>query len=127
MIAFFFTMPISRMMPISAITSRSIPNEHQRQQRTHAGRRQRREDRDRVNVALIEHSQHDVDRDECRQNQQRFVAQRGLECLGRALERGIDAQRQAEFFLGLFDRLHGLAQRCPGAKLNEIVVTGNCP
>ena len=83
MIAFFFTMPISRMMPISAITLRSMWQISKRQQRPDAGRGERREDRDRVDVAFVEHAQHDVDRDQRGQNQQRLVAQRGLERLGR--------------------------------------------
>ena len=36
MIAFFFTMPISRMMPMSAMTLKSVPAEHQREQRADA-------------------------------------------------------------------------------------------
>ena len=48
MMAFFFTMPISRMMPMSAMTSNSVLVTQQRQQRADAGRRQRREDRDRM-------------------------------------------------------------------------------
>ena len=39
MMAFFFTMPISRMMPISAISERSCVANQQRQQRAHARRR----------------------------------------------------------------------------------------
>ncbi len=37
-----------------------VAGEHQREQRADAGRRQRRQDRDRVDVALVEHAQHDV-------------------------------------------------------------------
>jgi hypothetical protein len=36
MIAFFCTMPMSRMMPISAMTLRSVVEKHQRQQRARA-------------------------------------------------------------------------------------------
>jgi hypothetical protein len=49
-------------MPITPITlDRSCPNSHQRQQRAEAGRRQRRQDGQRVDEALIEHAQHDID------------------------------------------------------------------
>ena len=48
--------------------------EHQREQRADAGRRQRREDRDRVDVALIEHAEHDVDRHQGGQDEERLVA-----------------------------------------------------
>ena len=68
-IAFFFTMPISRMMPISAMMLRVHPEELQRQQRADASGRQRRENRNRVNVALVQNSEHDVHRRERRQNQ----------------------------------------------------------
>ena len=37
MMAFFFTMPISRMMPISAMMLRSVLVEHQGQERADAG------------------------------------------------------------------------------------------
>ena len=64
MIAFFFTMPMSSTMPISATTPRSVPEQHQREHRADAGRRQRRENRERMDVALVQHAQHDVDRHE---------------------------------------------------------------
>ena len=60
--------------------------EHQRQQRADAGRRQGREDRDRVDEALVEHAQHDVDRDDRGEDQQQLVAERRLEGQRRALE-----------------------------------------
>ena len=43
MMAFFLTMPISRMMPIKRDHAQIGMAEQQRQQRAHAGRRQRRE------------------------------------------------------------------------------------
>jgi len=42
MMPFFFTIPISRMMPISAMTTSRCEDE-QHQQRSHAGGRERRE------------------------------------------------------------------------------------
>ena len=86
MMAFFFTMPISRMMPMSAMTLKSIVEEHQRQQRADAGRGQRGKNRDGVDVALVEHAEHDVNGDERGQDQHRLVGQRGLKGLRRALE-----------------------------------------
>ena len=86
MIAFFFTMPMSRMMPMSAMTLNSVPAQHQREERADAGRRQRRQDRDRVDVALVEHAEHDVDGDQRRQDQERLAGQRLAEGLRRALE-----------------------------------------
>ena len=86
MMPFFFTMPISSTMPISAITLKSVPVRYERQQRAHARRRQRGKNRDRVNVAFVQHAQHDVDRHQRRQNQHRLVGQRRLKRLRRALE-----------------------------------------
>ena len=63
-----------------------VAGEHQRQQRADAGRRQRRQDRERVDEALVEHAQHDVDGDHRRQDQEQLVRQRGLERQRRALE-----------------------------------------
>ena len=76
MMAFFFTMPISRMMPISAMTPKILASEQQREDRAHARRGQRGENRDRVNVAFVQHAQHDVDGDERGQDQDRLVGER---------------------------------------------------
>ena len=73
MMAFFFTMPISRMTPISAIRLNSVLRDQQRQHRADAGRRQRRQDRQRMDVALIENAQHDIDREDRGQDQQRLA------------------------------------------------------
>ena len=50
--------------------------DHQRQQRAHARGRQRRKNRDRVDVAFVQHAQDDVDRHQRGQNQNRLVGQR---------------------------------------------------
>ena len=81
MMAFFFTMPISRMMPISEITLKSLPRDQQRQDRAHAGGGQRGENRDRVDVALVQHAQHDVHRHQRGQDQHRLVGERVLKRL----------------------------------------------
>ena len=86
MMAFFFTMPISRMMPIRAMTLKSLPRNQQRQNCAHAGRGQRRENRDRMNVAFVQHAQHDIHRDDRRQNQPGLVRQRIAERLRRCPE-----------------------------------------
>jgi hypothetical protein len=69
------------MMPISAITLKSMWKMQERQDGAHAGRRQRGENRDGMDVALVQHAQHDVHGDDGRQNQDRLVGQRGLEGL----------------------------------------------
>ena len=69
MMAFFLTMPISRMTPISAMRLNSVLKTQQRQHRAHAGRRQGREDGDRMDEALVEDAEHDVDGGERREDQ----------------------------------------------------------
>ena len=70
---------------------RELGAEHlQRQQRAEAGRRQRRDDGERMRQALVEHAEHDIDRDQRRQQQQRLRAQRPLEGLDVAGEVGVD-------------------------------------
>ena len=69
MIAFFFTMPISRMMPMRAMSERSMLEDHERQQRADAGGGQGRKNGDRVNVAFVEHAEDDVDDHDGRQDE----------------------------------------------------------
>ena len=90
MIAFFFTMPISRMMPINRHHVQLAVSQQQGEDRAHASRRQGRKNRDGMNVALIEHAEHDVDRDQRGQNQQGLAGQRRLESRGGALKAGVD-------------------------------------
>ena len=79
MIAFFFTMPMSRISPISAITVKSVPVDHEREHRAGAGRRQRRQNGQRVHEALVEDAEHDVDRRQRGGDQPRLVRERLLE------------------------------------------------
>jgi hypothetical protein len=51
----------------------------QREHRADAGGRQRRENRDRMNEALVEHAEHDVHRDDRSEQQQRLVREHVLE------------------------------------------------
>ena len=76
MMAFFFTIPISRMMPIKAITLEIEVKQNQREDGAHTGRRQRRQNRDGVNVALIQHPEHDVHGHNGGQNQPALVVER---------------------------------------------------
>ena len=86
-------------MPISAITLNSMRVKMQRKQSAHAGRGQRGDDGDGVDVALVEHAEHDVDGDERGEDEQRLVGQRGLKCGRRSLEAGVDAGRHADALL----------------------------
>ena len=89
MIAFFLTMPISKMIPIREIT---VERRGRRsgQQRANAGGRQRGQDGDRVNEAFVEHAEQDVDRDDSRGDQERLVLQRDDEFGGAACKPGCD-------------------------------------
>ena len=61
-----------------------------------------------MNVTFIEHTQDDVDCYQSRQNEQRFVRERGLERFRRTLKACLKARRQAQLLLGLVDGAHGL-------------------
>jgi hypothetical protein len=74
MIAFFFTIPMRRMIPMMATMLRSVPGEHQRQERAHARGGQGGEDGQRVHVALVEHPEHDVDGEQREDDQTGWLA-----------------------------------------------------
>ncbi len=75
---------------MKAITVSSVSNSCKREQRAEARRRQRRDDGERVRQALVQHAEHDIDRDQRRQDQQRLRAHRLLEGLHVAGEVGVD-------------------------------------
>ena len=105
-----------------------VAGDQQRQDRADAGRGQRREDRDRVDVALVEHAEHDVDRHQRGQDQQRLVGQRVLKRLRGALEARLDARREADLAARpAWIAFTASPSETPGARLNESVTTGNCP
>src|SRR4029077_11805843 len=85
-----------------------VARDDEGEQSADAGGRQRREDRHRVDKALIENAQHDVDGDYGGQDQEQLVLQRGLEAEGGALEAGQDAGRQFDVAL---DPGHGVDGR----------------
>ena len=81
-----------------------------------------------MDVALVEHAQHDVDRDQRGQDQQRLVGQRILERRGRALEAGLDARAACRSRCSaLLIAFTASPSETPGARLNDSVTTGNCP
>ena len=85
--------------------------QQQGQQGAEPGRRQGRDDRDRMDHALIENTQNDVHGDERGQDQDRRAAQRTLKCLRAALEAGGDRRRQVHCLHRLLDRRYGIADR----------------
>ena len=95
MMAFFLTMPISIRMPMTAMTERSSPNSSSAHERADRRRRQAGQDGQRVDEALVEDAEHDVDRDHRRGEEQPLVGERVLEHLGGAGEGGRDRRRHA--------------------------------
>ena len=90
---------------------------HQREQGADAGRRQGRNDGDGMDIALVKHTEHDVDSDQCREDQQRLVGQRSLKCGGGALEAGVDAGGHADALLHGIDGLNGVTQCFAGREV----------
>ena len=85
-----------------------------------AGRRQPRQNRQRVDVALVEDAEHDVDDHDGDDQQHREVAERALERLGRALELAAHAFGQR---LRARPRARGVSTSpsdAPGARPNDI-------
>ena len=98
-------------MPIKAITLNSVRKSISASKCADSRGRQRGEDRERMDIALVQNSEHDIDRNECGENQPRLVLQRSLEGLGRALKTSPDAGRQVDLLRGLLDRRHRVAER----------------
>ena len=94
-----------------------VVRDQQRQNRAHTRRRQRGENRERMDVAFVEHAQHDIDRHQRGQNQQRLIRQGVLERLRGALKTGLDAGRKADLLLGLVNHFHRVAQRDAGRQV----------
>ena len=66
-----------------------------------------------MNEALIQNAEHDIDRDDGRQDQQRLVAEAILEDLGRTSELPDDGDRYVDLPFGSRHRGHGLAECKP--------------
>ena len=102
--------------------------QHQDRERADAGRGQRREDRQRVDVALIENAEDEVDDDQRRQRSAAARCQRMLERLRVALEARVQRGRHAQFGLAALDRRRSPDRaRRPGARLKLMVIAGNWP
>ena len=119
-------MPISRMIPISAITAEIVAGEHNSQDRTHAGGRERRENRDGVNVAFVQNSQNDVHRDNRGKNQEGLAASES-KCGRSPSKCGVNTGGNWISFSARSMALVASPKNAPGARLNESVTTGNCP
>src|SRR5271156_2485853 len=78
MMAFFLTMPISNKTPIAAITVNWVSNTHS----ANAGGEQRGEDGERMDQALVENAQHEIDRNQRGDEQKRHARLRLLKGRG---------------------------------------------
>ena len=85
--------------------------EDQGQDRADTRGRKGREDGEWVDVALVQHAEHDVDGDERGKNQPSLVGQRGAEHRRGALKLLVNTGRQTEGGHGVVDVLGGLAER----------------
>src|ERR1700731_2620425 len=94
-------------------------NRHQQQQRADAGRRQGRDDGDRVDEALVEHAENNVDDEERRKDEDRRALQRRAEGLGIALEAGLERQRRVQLFFNLLNIAYRLANRDARRKIER--------
>ncbi len=128
MIAFFCTMPMSSTMPMIATTVSSSAADEEREECADARGGQRREDGDGMNVALVEHAQHDVDREQRREHQDALVGERAHERRARCPERR-RSSRAAPASAVALSRWPRPRRRAsvPGARLKDTVVAGNCP
>src|SRR5215510_12649105 len=70
-----------------------------------------------MDVALVEDAEDDVDGDQRSEDEQRLVGERGLEGLGRSLERGAEARRETETTGGGLDGGDGVAEGDPGGEV----------
>ena len=64
-----------------------------------------------MDVALVEHAEHDVDDEDRGGDQQRRRGQRGLEGLRGALEGALQRDRRMQVALNCLDRVDRLAER----------------
>ena len=72
-----------------------------------------------MDVALVQDAEHDVDRQECGQDQEWLSSERGLERLGRPLQAASNIRRQADLPHGCFHRLHRFAERDAGRQIER--------
>ena len=96
-----------------------LAGDHQRRERADASRRQGRQDRQWVDVALVQDAEHDVDGDDRREDQRALVGQRCLEGACRSLEFGADGLGQTNLASGRLDRAHRFAKRRAGSEVER--------
>ena len=81
-----------------------------------------------MDVALVEHPQHDVDDEDRRREQERHRGERGPERLGRALERAVQRRRRAQSLRHRASiAVTAWPSDTPGVRLNDSVTAGKKP
>ena len=115
------------MMPTNAYTSSSMPEEHQRQQRAERRERQPGQDRERVDEALVQDAEHDVDHEDREDEQHEQSLLRAPEHLRVPEKRAGDRRRQDRRARSFSTRPSPSPSETPGARLNEIVTVGSWP
>ena len=88
-------------------------------QRARARGGQARKDGERVDEALVEHAEDQIDDEHGDQQQDAEALQRGLEGLGRALQAGVERGRQAHFLFERLDAVDRVAKRYAGQKIER--------
>ena len=101
-----------------------VAGNQQRENCADTGRGQRGENREGMNVALVEHSEHDVNGDDGGQNEPGLARKRIVKGSRGSLKTGIDAAGQADLLFRLFDRRGGLTQGNSGSKVERQVHHG---
>ena len=118
MMAFFFTMPIKQDDADHGDDAELDAADEEREDGADAGRGQGGEDGDRMDVALVEDAQDDVDGDERGEDQDRLVGERGLEGLGGALERRAGSEEgSATWRSAAWMAVDGVAERDAGRQI----------
>ena len=77
-----------------------------------------------MNVALVEHTQNDVHRDQGCQNQQRLAGERGLESRRRSLKTGVMVGGKLIERCALLIAFVASPKETSGARLNDNVTEG---
>ena len=92
-------------------------SDEQCKDRADSGGRKRGENRERMNQALIQNAQHDVDGDESGKDEVWLVLERILKGLRGALESGVNGGGHSHVALSLFERGYGIAQGDIGGEI----------
>jgi len=126
MMPFFFTIPMRRMMPITAMTVSSLRQARRANIAPHR-LMQGGKDGNRVDITFVEYPEHNIDGHECGEDQKRFVGKGRPEGLGSALKLPWMLAGMFICFSVVSNASTASPRAAPGARLNDIVSAGNCP